>query len=167
MNKLTNMQQSIMFFCLGIFTFLLSGYLLRGIHPPQSIYLMFLVYFLLVGTGILISKDRSRDFVAKAFVISFLALFLISAGFFAYSAQSHMYSTSINADQLQTIPEEFVVVTEEELNEFSALKEAIETQSYVKASPGEWRRTIEFLDEKGFHVIKVGNEYYQTSFATA
>jgi hypothetical protein len=68
---------------------------------------------------------------------------------------------------LQTIPEEFAVVTEEELNDYPALKEVIETQNYVKADPDEWMRTIEFLDGKGSRVIKVGNEYYDIGFATA
>ncbi|NOQ48877.1 MAG: hypothetical protein GQ576_07070 [Methanococcoides sp.] len=167
MSKTNTRNKYIMFFCLGILTFLLSGYLLRGIHPPQSIYLMLLVYWVLFGTGILICKDRSRVFVAKAFVISFAALFLISVSFFAVSAHNHMYSKTIDANLLEIIPEDFVVVTEEELNEFPALKEAIETQNYVKADPGEWRRTIDFLNVKGSYVIKVRGEYYQTSFTTA
>lgn len=105
--------------------------------------------------------------MAKAFVISFVALFFISAGFFAYSGHKHMNAKWIDAEQLQTIPEEFAVVTEEELNDYPALKEAMETPGYVKADPDEWMRTIEFLDEKGSYVIKVGDEYYGVGFATA
>ncbi|WP_440952276.1 hypothetical protein [Methanococcoides sp. FTZ1] len=167
-HNLTTIQKKyIIFFCIGIFTFFLGGYVLRGFHPPQNIYMMFLIYWILFGTGILVSRERSRVFVVNAFVISFVALLLISAGFFAWSAYSHMYSKSIDADLLDYTPEEFVVVTEEELNDYPALKEAIETQSYVKASPGEWRRTIEFLEEKGSYVIKVEDAYYGISFATA
>lgn len=88
MNENSMRNKLIMFFCLGIFTFFLSGYILRGIHPPQSIYLMLLVYLILFGIGILASKERSRNFVAKAFVISFVALFLICAVFFAWSADT-------------------------------------------------------------------------------
>jgi ABC-type iron transport system FetAB permease component len=149
MNELTDLQKKyIIFFCLGILTFFLSGYLLRGIHPPQSIYLMLLVYWVLVGTGILVCKERSSVFVAKAFIISFMALLLISVGFFAWSAHSHMYAKYIDADRLDYTPEDFVVVTEEELNEYPALKKAIETQSYVKVSPREWRRTSDFLKKR-------------------
>ncbi|UGV39808.1 MULTISPECIES: hypothetical protein [Methanococcoides] len=157
----------IVFFCIGIFTFFLSGYILRGIHPPTNAFLMLLVYWVLFGTGILAYKERSAGFVAKAFVISFMALLLISVGFFAWSAHRHTYSTEIDADRLDFVPEEFVVVTEEELNDYPALKEAIETQTYVKANPGEWTRTIEFLDSKGSSVIKVGDAYYQIGFTTA
>jgi hypothetical protein len=157
----------IVFFCIGIFTFLLSGYILRGIHPPQNVFLMLLVYVVLFGAGILTYKERSSKFIAKAFIISFMALFLISAGFFVWSAQSHMNAKYIDADQLDYVPEEFVVVTEEELKEYPALKETIETQKYVKANSGEWTRTIEFLDSKESYVIKVGDEYYEVGFATA
>ncbi|WP_445475904.1 hypothetical protein ACT9XH_04000 [Methanococcoides methylutens] len=135
-------KKDLIFVFIGLATFLLSGYVLRGIHPPESIFYMFVIFGLLFGLGILVNKERSGDFVAKAFVISFVTLFLISGVFFAWSAHSHMYSKSINADRLDYIPEDFVVVTEEELNDYPALKEAIETPSYVKASPGDWRRTI-------------------------
>ncbi|UGV41864.1 hypothetical protein J7W08_02525 [Methanococcoides orientis] len=168
MDNLTEIQKKyIFFFCIGIFTFYLSGYVLRGFHPPQNIYLMLLIYGILFGIGILFSKERSSVFVVNAFVISFVALLLISAGFFAWGAYGHMNSKSISAHRLDYVPEDFVVVTQEELNDYPALKETIETQSYVKASPGEWRRTIEFLEEKGSSVIKVGDEYYGIGFDTA
>ncbi|WP_236622677.1 hypothetical protein [Methanococcoides methylutens] len=128
---------------------------------------MLLIYWILFGTGILVSRERSRVFVVNAFVMSFVALLLISAGFFAWSVHSHMYSKTIDAELLDYTPEDFVVVTEEELNEYPALKEAIEAQSYVKASPGEWRRTIEFLEDKRSYVIKVGDDYYGVGFTTA
>ncbi|WP_244603645.1 hypothetical protein [Methanococcoides sp. AM1] len=168
MDSLTSIQKKyIIFFCLGIFAFYLSGYVLRGFHPPQNIYLMLLIFLILFGIGVVASREISSVFVVNAFVISFVALLLISAGFFAWSAHSHMYSKTIDAELLDYTPEDFVVVTEEELKEYPALKETIETQSYVKASPGEWERTIEFLEEKGSCDIKVEDEYYGVSFATA
>ncbi len=75
-----------------------------------------------------------------------------------------MHSKAIDAEILETVPDEFVVVTEEVLNEYPALREAIETQSYAEADPDEWKRTIKFLDEKGSSVIKVGDEYYGIEF---
>jgi hypothetical protein len=157
----------IVFFCIGIFTFLLSGYLFRGIHPPLNAFLMLLIYVILFGTGILVYNERSDKFVAKAFAISLMALLLISVSFFALSAHSHMSAKYIDADQLDYVPEEFIVVTEEELEKYPALRETIETQMYVQANPGEWTRTIEFLDSKGSYVIKVVDEYYRVSFSTA
>ncbi|TQD28426.1 hypothetical protein [Methanolobus vulcani] len=96
-----------------------------------------------------------------------VVFFLLFAAFFMWSAYNHMYSKEIDARLLDTVPDEFVIVTEEELNDYPALKEAIDTQSYVKANPHEWSKTIDFLDEKGSHVIKFRDEYYQIMFATA
>jgi hypothetical protein len=167
MNKTTTRRKYLIFFAIGIISFYLSGYLLRGIHPPQSIYLMLLIYCILFGISILVCKERSRGFVLKAFAVSFAALFLISAGFFALSAHSHINSKAIDAERLQTIPDEFAVVTEEELSEYPALKEAITSQNIVQVNQDEWLRTSDYLTEKGSYTIKVGNEYYQIGFMTA
>jgi hypothetical protein len=78
-----------------------------------------------------------------------------------------MYSKAIDARLLDTVPDEFAVVTEEELNDYPALKEAMDTQSYVKANPQEWSKTIDFLDEKGSYVVKFKDEYYEIGFMTA
>lgn len=80
-NRSKSAKKYAMFFFIGIFTFYLSAYLLRGIHPPRSIYLMLLVYLTLFATGLLVLKNYSPGFVFKGFAISFGALFLISAGF--------------------------------------------------------------------------------------
>ena len=167
MNKTTTKNKYIMFFAIGIISFYLSGYLLRGIHPPQSVYLMLLVYLILLGIGILVCKERSCGFVVKAFAISFAALILISAGFFALSAYSHTNSKYIDAERLQIVPDEFAVLTEEELKEYPALKEAITTQSTVKVHSREFEQIFDYLTEKGSHTIKVVNEYYQIGFMTA
>ncbi|NOR49274.1 MAG: hypothetical protein GQ533_14730 [Methanosarcinaceae archaeon] len=167
MNKTTTRNKYLMFFAIGIISFYLSGYLLRGIHPPQSVFLMLLVYWILFGIGILVCKERSRGFVVKAFAVSFAALFLISAGFFALGAYNHYDSKYIDAERLQTVPDEFAVVTEEELNEYPALKETITSQSIVKVRPDEWRRTIDYLTEKGSHTVKFGDMYYAIGFMTA
>ena len=136
---------------------------------PQSVYLMLLVYWILFGIGILVCKERSRGFVVKAFAVSFAALFLISAGFFALGAYNHFNSKYIDANLLQSAPDDFnfVVLTEEELNEYPALKEAITSQSIVKVRPDEWQRSFDFLSEKGSHTVKVGDGYYGIGFMTA
>lgn len=59
-------------------------------------------------------------------------------------------------------------MTEEELDEYPALKRAIASPGeYFSAEPEEWKRTIGFLDEKGAYEIKVRNDYYIVSFITA
>ncbi|WP_269849633.1 hypothetical protein [Methanosarcina horonobensis] len=66
------------------------------------------------------------------------------------------------------MPDEFVIVTEEELDEYPVLKKAIESPGeYFSANPDEWERTIDFLDEKGACEIKIGNDYYIIFFTTA
>lgn len=167
MNKTNTRNKYLMFFAIGIISFYLSGYILRGIHPPQSIYLMLLVYWILFGIGILVCKERSRGFVVKAFAISFAVLFLISAGFFAWGAYNHLNSKAIGADLLQTAPDEFVVLTEQELNEYPAIREAITSQQFVEVKPAEWQRSQDFLSEKGSYTVKYGDGYYDIGFITA
>ncbi|WP_226990616.1 hypothetical protein [Methanosarcina acetivorans] len=158
----------LLFFFIGIFTFFLSGYALTGIHPPTSIYLMFMIYGVLFASGLLISRERSSVFILKAFAVSLVPLLLISASFFALGALSHEYSKSIEAEKLEFIPDEFVIVTEEELNEYPVLKKAIESPGvYFSADPEEWEQTIDFLEEKGAYEIKVEKDYYRVSFITA
>jgi len=169
MNNSENMNSRyLLFFFIGIFTFFLSGYALTGIHPPTSIYLMFVIYGVLFAGGMLISRERSSVFILKAFAMSLVPLLLISAAFFALGALSHEYSKSIEAEKLEFIPDEFVIVTEEELDEYPVLKKAIESPGvYFSADPEEWRRTIDFLKEKGASEIKVEKDYYSISFTTA
>lgn len=158
----------LLFFFIGISTFFLSGYVLNGIHPPTSIYLMFVIYGALFAGGLLVSKERSSVFILKAFAVSFTVLLLISAAFFALGASSHENSKSMGADKLEFAPDGFVIVTEEELDEYPALKRAIGSPGeYSGVDSEEWERTIEFLDEKGTYEIKVGNDYYIIYFMTA
>lgn len=158
----------ILFFFIGIISFFFSGFVLQGIHPPTSIYLMFVIYGILFAGGVLISKELSPVFILKAFVVSLVPLLLISAAFFALGALSHEYSKSIEAEKLDFVPDEYVIVTEEELNEYPMLKKVIESPGmYFNADPEEWERTIDFLNEKGSYEIKVGNDYYSISFMTA
>lgn len=163
-NRRNNAKKYAIFFFIGIFTFYLSGYILRGIHPPRSIHLMFLVYLILFAMGILVLRNYSPGFILKGFVISFGALFLISAGFFALGAYSHMNSAEywIETEKLETVPEKFAIVTESEIEEYPALKSALQTtgESFTVDS-AEWKQVEELLQLKGSNVIKVDSDYYQ------
>lgn len=153
-----------MFFFIGIFTFYLSGYILRGMHAPRSIHLMLLIFLTLFATGVLVIRDFSPSFILKGFAISFGALFLISAGFFVLGAYNHMNSAEywIGAEKLETVPEKYAVVTESEIIEYPALNRALKTagQDFIIDST-EWEQIEEFLHLKGSDVIKVGEDYYQ------
>lgn len=153
------------FFLIGIVAFLLSGYIPGGLHSPQSIYLMMVIYGILVSIAVIASKDRSRTFIAKAFAVSLAALILISGLFFAMGAYSHMNSKIISAELLHEEPDDFTIITEEELNDYPALKSAIETQGIMDVSSGEWEQTIEFLN--GSYNIHYKGKYYGIGFMTA
>ncbi len=113
------------------------------------------------------NKEHPYVSIAKAFGLLIVIFFLLSAAFFVWSGYNHINSKEIDARLLDAVPDEFVIVTEEELNDYPSLEKAIDTQTYVKANPHEWSKTIDFLDEKGSHVIKFENEYYQIMFITA
>lgn len=163
-NQSKNTKKYAMFFFIGIFTFYLSGYILRGIHPPRSIYLMLLIYLTLFATEILVLRNYSPAFVLKGFAISFGALFLISAGFFVLGAYNHINSAEywIEAERLETVPEKYAVVTESEIGEYPALRRALKTAGEgFTVDSAEWKQVEDFLLLKGSNVIKVGNDYYQ------
>ena len=53
----------------------------------------------MLAAGLIVSKERSRGFVIKAFAISFAAMFLISAAFFAWSAYNEMTNSIIDDEK--------------------------------------------------------------------
>ena len=178
MNNQNNMKWNyILFLAVGILSFYITGFLLGtlsdtygfGIHGFEAVSFMLFIYAVLLAAGLVVSKKRSRGFVIKAFAISFATMFLISVAFFAWGAYNHLNSKAIDADLLQTAPDDFnfVVLTEEELNEYPAIKEAITSQQLVEVKPDEWQRSFDFLSEKGSHTVKFGDEYYDIGFMTA
>ena len=162
----------LLFLAIGILSFLI-GELWRedifhiGVDGPGEIYFTLLVYAVLFTAGLIISKERTIGFIVKAFTISFIVLFLAFSGFFVWGAHEHYYAKYIDANRLQTAPDEFVILTAEELNEYPALKETIMSQKPVKVHPDEWGRIDDFLDQKGSRDIKVNEEYYSIMFMTA
>ena len=68
-------------------------------------------------------------------------------------------------------PNDYVIITEEELAEFPALKEAIAAANksedggaIVQVPPDDWKRTRHFI---GSDNIKVRDEYYEIKFMLA
>ncbi len=174
-NKINKRRKYLLFLSIGILSFCISGFLLGilsgkygiGIHGLQAVSFMLFTYVILLAVGLIVSKERSFGFISKAFIISFAAMFLISVAFFAWGAYSEVNIKWISAQRLQTAPDKFVIITEEELNQYPALKEAIRSQSGVEVKADEWKRTDDFLDQKGTRFIKVSEEYYEIGFITA
>jgi hypothetical protein len=126
---------------------------------------MMVIYSILVSIGIIVSKDRSRPFILKAFAVSFAALVLISGLFFAISAYSEMNSTAIGADILSEEPENYTLIKEEELKEYPALKKALETGEITEADSDEWERASKLFD--GEYIVQYKGKYYEIYFITA
>lgn len=51
----------------------------------------------------------------------------------------------MDINKLQTTPDDFVILTEEELDRYPAINEAIVSQKMVKVKPSEWSSIRDFL----------------------
>jgi hypothetical protein len=127
----------------------------------------FLILILFVIGSIIFKNNRHMKFALTAFTISFATIFLIFGVTFALAGYNHNNSTWISADLLQTAPDEFVVLTEQDLNEYPAIRDAITNHGEVKVKSDEWERIRNFLEEKGSYAVKFGDEYYKVGFMTA
>ncbi|MBW6517053.1 MAG: hypothetical protein K0A89_00925 [ANME-2 cluster archaeon] len=163
------------FFGIGILAFLIgefsqgfiNNFSAVGIHGTGEMLLIVLIYAILFVTGLFISKEWSLTFALKAFSISFITLMLVFSGFFMWGAYSHYNAKYIDAHKLQTAPDEFVVLTEEEMEEYPELKDAIISQRVIKVKPDKWNEIRGFLGEKASYNVKVYGEYYRIGFILA
>ena len=138
---------------------------LIGYIVPLGAFFLLLILFA-IGS-IIFKNDRHKKFALTAFTISFATIFLIFGAILALGAYSHMNAKWIGADLLQTAPDEFFVLTEQDLDEYPAIRNAITNQGTGKVNYDEYMRTKNLLDEKGSHVVKFGDEYYEILFITA
>ena len=176
MENSNNMRKKyFIFFGIGILALLvgefskglINNFSAVGIHGTGEILLIVLIYAILFVVGLFISKEWSLTFALKAFSISFITLMLVFTGFFTWGAYSHYNAKYIDAHKLQTAPDEFVVLTEEEMEEYPELKNAIISQKVIKVKPDKWYEIDGFLDEKGSRNVKVYGEYYEIGFILA
>jgi len=140
-------------------------FLIGSIVPFLSAFFLLLILFV-IGS-IIFKNDRHKKFALTAFTISFATIFLIFGATFALAGYNHNNSTGISAPLLQTAPDEFFVLTEQDLDEYPAIRNAITNQGTGKINYDEYMRTKNLLDEKGSHVVKFGDEYYRIGFVTA
>lgn len=137
---------------------------LIGYIVPLGAFFLLLILFA-IGS-IIFKNDRHKKFALTAFTISFATIFLIFGATFALAGYNHNNSTEISADLLQTAPDEFFVLTEQDLDEYPAIRYAITNQS-TKINNDEDMRTTNFLREKGSYNVKYGDRYYRIFFVTA
>jgi predicted membrane protein len=136
---------------------------LIGYIVPLGAFFLLLILFA-IGS-IIFKNDRHKKFALTAFTISFATIFLIFGATFALAGYNHLNSTEISADLLQTEPDEFFVLTEQNLDEYPAIREAITNQS-TTINNDEDMRTTNFLREKGSYNVKYGDRYYRIFFVT-
>ena len=137
---------------------------LIGYIVPLGAFFLLLILFA-IGS-IIFKNDHHKKFALKAFTISFATIFLIFGATLALGAYSHMNAKWIDADLLQTAPDEFFVLTEQDLDEYPAIRNAITNQGNT-INNDEDMRIRNFLREKGSYNVKYGDEYYEISFITA
>ncbi len=93
-NTISRRRKYLLFLSIGILSFYISGFLLGilsetygiGIHGLEAVSFMLFTYVILLAAGLIFSIERSFGFILKAFALSFAAMFLISAAFFAWGA---------------------------------------------------------------------------------
>jgi hypothetical protein len=82
--------------------------------------------------------------------------------------------SDLMVQKYEILPTECTNITKEELDEYPALKKAIEdarksedSRATLKVHPDEWGRIQAFITEKGSYNIRVGDEYYAVAFICA
>ncbi|MDP3105389.1 MAG: hypothetical protein Q8M95_12385 [Candidatus Methanoperedens sp.] len=143
----------------------MGGYLGAGLLIPAGLFLpLYPLAFLLIlsAIGLIAFKNRPlASFTVKAFTISFFTIFLIVGAWFMWGAIEHEYAKHIHIHKVDGMPGEYVNITEQELEEYPALKKAISGQDCERFSadrwgctvhPDEWRRTREFISKKTGYV---------------
>jgi len=169
----------LMFSVIGILSFFAGFYVGDEMHlgylifkssgGPLTIFpFALIIYTLLFLVGLHISRERSLGFVLKVFGISFLFFFLAFYGLMAYGAHEHYYAKAISVHKLSA-PSDYLNLTEEELEKYPSLKEAIEQAEennigVVNLHPNEWQRIETSLGRAWLHTIKIGDEYYKIQF---
>jgi hypothetical protein len=168
-----------MFSIIGILSFLAGFYLGDEMHlgyllfkssgGPLTIFpIAVIIYAVLLSIGLYISKERSLGFVLKVFGISFLFFFLAFYGIMACGAHEHYYAKYISVRTLSA-PSDHLNLTEEELDKYPSLKEAIEQAEennigVVNLHPNEWKHIETSLGRAWLHTIKIGDEHYRIEF---
>jgi hypothetical protein len=151
------------FLLIGVAAFYISGYVLRGIHPPTNFLYGLLIFVFLFIIGLIRVRDFSYEFIIKAFALSFGALFLIFSVFFVWSAINESAGSYLYVEKVDTVPDEYATINEEELNEYPAIRKAIEKQERARVKESEYRKILSLFQNKGTWYIKYQNEYYEVT----
>lgn len=117
-------------------------------------------------------KKESPAFFIKILTVSFLISLIAFVGWFEIGAYEHEAVIFVN--QYDTPGGEYVDITKY-MEEYPALKKAIkgegcekleENKWYCKTPSDEWRRSVDFISKQNARLYKIGEKYYEISFAT-
>ena len=160
---------SISIFYGGLFSGLLVGAGGLLLVPVLLLLIIFVI-------GSVAFKERPLvGFTLRAFAVSFVALFLIFSVFLMWGAYQHEHAKAIDLDELNYTPSEYVEISDAELEDFPALKEAVVTLRPVKTPPEEWRTLRDLIENKALakynetwtDAVKIDEKYYSIGFMTA
>ncbi len=133
-----------------------------------------LLIFIILAICYTYLKKESLVFFIKILAVSFLISLIAFAGWFEIGAYEHEEGTVIFVYQYDTASGEYVDITKY-MEEYSALKKAIkgegcekmgENKWYCKTPSDEWRRSVDFISKQNARLYKIGEKYYELSFAT-
>ncbi len=119
-------------------------------------------------------KKESPAFFIKILTVSFLISLTAFVGWFEIGAYEHEEGSVIYVYQYDTAMGEYVDITKY-MEEYPALKKAIkgegceklgENKWYCKTPSDEWRRSVDFISKQNVRLYKIGEKYYELSFAT-
>ncbi|MEF8879177.1 MAG: hypothetical protein V5A64_02140 [Candidatus Thermoplasmatota archaeon] len=115
--------------------------------------------------------DREKMKNKKIIIWVIASIMLVIAITFAYIflAFSYEYSTTISVEQLDSKPEQYINMTEEQLNQRPFLKQAYQSKSYIEIpyeKQDQLQEIKDFFIERGTFNFKVNNSYYKISFTS-
>lgn len=135
----------------------------------------FLIGILSLPIGLYLTPVKeSPAFFIKTFTVSFLISLIAFGVWFQIGAYEHEEGSVIYVYQYDTASGEYIDITKY-MEEYPALNKAIkgegceklgENKWYCKTPSDEWRRSVDFISKQNVRLYKIGEKYYELSFAT-
>ncbi len=90
-------------------------------------------------------KEKRWKPILRVSIGILLVIAVLFVAIFLWGAYNHQNEKYVQVDILQTTPDDFVILTGEELDQYPAINEAIASQKMVKVKPDEYRSIKDFL----------------------
>jgi uncharacterized protein (UPF0333 family) len=110
------------------------------------------------------SMKKEYKFLIAA---ALMTIILVAAYFFIPQFFEGTFDKSITAIELVEEPDIYFNVTEQHMDQFPHLKEAINsTEEHIKVTIKEWEELIQLFDNYNTKYIKYQDKYYEILFTT-